>query len=94
MESPAVDAIADKRGLTIRTRGTIRLRLKADGINLHGIGSSQWSLPGLHVNVTSDASGFSTLPSSKPDQVDLIYSGIRQIRLEIYPDTAIEARDK
>ena len=49
MESPMIDATADKEGLTISTTGTIRLRIHAKDMVQTKITATEWELPGLHV---------------------------------------------
>jgi hypothetical protein len=78
-----IDATADAKGLTISATGTIRLRVHAKDMVETKIAANQWDLPGLQVAVTSDAKSFSMEKAG--DAVDLVYSGITGVRLEIKP---------
>src|SRR6266702_2013150 len=81
VQSPPVDATADEHGLTISTAGTVRLRMHAKGLGRKNIGETEWGLPGLHVAVSSDAKSFTA--EDVPDAIDVVYSGITRMRLEI-----------
>ena len=83
VQCPAVDATADERGLTISTTGTVRFRIHAKGLDPAKVVAKNWSLPGLGVAVTSDAVDFSATPGA--DSVDLVYTGITSMRLDIKP---------
>jgi len=83
VESPMVDATADKQGITISTTGTVRLRLHSKDIVQANISATDWKLPGLHILVTSDAKNF-TLEKAQ-DSLDLVYTGITGIKLNINP---------
>jgi len=83
VESPMVDATADQQGITISTTGTVRLRLHARDIAQANIGATDWKLPGLHILVTSDAKNF-TIEKTQ-DSLDLVYTGITEIKLNIHP---------
>ena len=83
VQCPPVDAKADEHGLTISTTGTIRLRIHAKGLDAVRVVAKNWALPGLRVAVTTDATGFSIVPSG--DNVDLVYPGMTTMRLEINP---------
>jgi hypothetical protein len=84
---PLVDASADENGLDIDTKGTIRLRVHASGLKKNQIKeqikAAAWHLPGLQVGITTDASGFSI--DDGADSVDLVYSGLSHMRLDIKP---------
>jgi hypothetical protein len=81
MESPMIDATADKQGLTISTTGTIRLRIHAKDAVQTKITATGWELPGLRVAVASDAKNFSVQKTE--DGIDLVYAGITGVRLDI-----------
>jgi hypothetical protein len=81
MESPMIDATADKQGLTISTTGTIRLRIHAKDMMQTKISATAWELPGLSVAVTSDAKNFSVQKTE--DAMDLIYAGMTGMKLDI-----------
>jgi hypothetical protein len=81
VQSPMIDASADKQGLTISATGTIRLRVHAKQMAREKVTEKEWSLPGLEVSVSSDAKGFTTEPTE--DGVDLIYSDMTSMKLGI-----------
>jgi hypothetical protein len=81
VQSPMVDATADKDGLTISTDGTTRWRIHAKGLVPAKITATVWDLPGLRVAVTADSKSFSI--ENTDDGIDLIYTGITGMRLNI-----------
>jgi hypothetical protein len=81
VQSPMIDASADKEGLTISATGTIRLRLHAKQMAPDKVTEKEWSMPGLQVTVISDAKGFTTEPTE--DGIDLIYSDMTSMKLGI-----------
>jgi hypothetical protein len=81
MESPMIDATADKQGLTISATGTVRLRLHAKNLVQTKISATTWELPGLTVAVSSDAKNFSL--EKTDDSVEVVYAGITGMKLEI-----------
>ena len=81
VQSPMVDATADKEGLTISTAGTTRWRVHAKGLIPAKITAADWDLPGLRVSVTADSKSFSV--EKTDDGIDLVYSGITGMRLNI-----------
>jgi hypothetical protein len=81
MESPMIDATADKQGLTISTTGTIRLRIHAKDMVQTKISATAWELPGLRVAIASDAKNFSVQKTE--DATDLIYTGMTGMKLDI-----------
>jgi hypothetical protein len=85
IECPLVDATADEHGLTIVATGDIRLRLFAPNSVPSKISSSRWELPGLNVEVSSDAKGFTQTKSG--DALDVTYSGMTKMTLSIGPVT-------
>ena len=86
VRSPPIDASADQHGLTISTSGTVRLRIHANGLDTKKVTATGWELPGLHISVASDASGF-TVEKAAGD-IDLVYPGVNKMRLEIAPAPA------
>ena len=80
-QSPMIDAAADEHGLTISATGTIRLRIHATGMQQTKVGATAWELPGLRVAVASDAKSFSVEKAG--DAIDLIYSDMTKMRLDI-----------
>jgi hypothetical protein len=81
MQSPMIDATADKQGLTISATGTVRLRIHAKDIVQTKISQTAWELPGLHVAVSSDAKTFSMEKAG--DAIDLVYVAMTGMRLDI-----------
>jgi hypothetical protein len=96
VQSSMIDATADKRGLTISTTGTIRLRIHAKGLNAAQVNAKAWALPGLHVAVTADPHGTFSVEKAddalneyfkvSDDMIDLFYPGITRMRLDIKAD--------
>ncbi|WP_263417215.1 hypothetical protein [Terriglobus albidus] len=88
---PLVDASADENGLDIDTKGAIRLRVHVAGLKKgqlknqlkDQLKAEAWKLPGLQVGIVTDASGFSI--DDGADSVDLVYSGLSHLRLNIKP---------
>ena len=83
VQCPIIDATADKDGLTLSASGTLRWRIHAKGLVPVKIGQGGWTLPGLGVRVTTDATSFSM--ENAVDAVDLVYSGVTAMRMEIQP---------
>jgi hypothetical protein len=81
VQSPMVDATADEHGLTISTTGTVRWRIHAKDLVQKNVGETEWNLPGLRVKAASDAKSFSVEKAG--DAIDLVYTGISHMRLEI-----------
>ena len=81
VQSPPIDASADQHGLTISTSGTVRLRIHAKGLDANKVRAAGWELPGLHISVASDASGFTV--EKVAGDTDLVYPGVNKMRLEI-----------
>lgn len=81
MESPMIDATADKQGLTISATGTIRLRLHAKDMEQAKISATKWQLPGLSIVVASDSRNFSV--EKVHDELDLVYAGMTGMKLDI-----------
>jgi hypothetical protein len=83
--SPKLDATADKQGITIDTSGDVSFRVYAEGTNASQLSGKLWSLPGLHVDVTTDAM-FSSEPENdlqSPTAFDVTYHAAKRIRLQI-----------
>jgi len=81
VESPPLDVTADEHGLTISTEGTVRLRSHARDLVQADVTAGEWKLPGLHVAVTSKAKSFAIEKAT--DAIDLVYTGIDGMRLDI-----------
>jgi len=82
-QAPMIDATADKNGLSISATGTVRWHIHASGLTPEKLTATDWDLPGLHVSVKAGQKDFSIEKS--PTGVDLVYSGITGVRLEIKP---------
>jgi hypothetical protein len=80
IQSPELNAVADERGLTISTTGTVRLLVQAYDTSAR-LEARQWNLPGLKVDVTSDAKDFTF--ERNGDAIELVYSGMTALRLNI-----------
>ena len=80
-QAPMIDVTADQRGLTISATGTIRLRIHAKDTVPTGITEKTWDLPGLNITVVSDAKNFRVEKAG--DNIDLIYAGMTQMKLDI-----------
>ena len=81
VQSPMIDVVADQHGLKISATGTIRLRIHAKEMVQAKVNEKQWELPGLRVSVDSDAKSFSI--EKADDAIDLIYSGMTTMTLNI-----------
>ena len=81
IQSPMIDATADKQGLTISATGTVRFRVHAKGMDSAKTTQAEWDLPGLRVAVVSDAQSFTVEQTA--DAVDLVYAGMTQMKLAI-----------
>jgi hypothetical protein len=81
VESSALNAKADPRGLTISTNGSVRLHIEAKEARVEQIKAAMWTLPGLSVRVATDARHFDLEPNGSG--LDVIYSGVTRIRMKI-----------
>ncbi len=52
--APALEALADKGGITVTTNGNVDFLIDADGLDPAGVGTNTWTLPGLRVRVATD----------------------------------------
>jgi hypothetical protein len=83
--APNLNATADRDGITIETKGDVTFRITANGIAAPSITANQWNLPGMPIAVQSDGA-FSSHPtdsSEAPNAVDVTYSGVSRIRLQL-----------
>ena len=83
--APNLNATADRDGITIETKGDVTFRIAASGIAVPSITAKQWNLPGMPIAVQSDGA-FSSHPagsSEAPNAVDITYSGVSRIRLQL-----------
>lgn len=82
VQCPPVDATADEHGLTIATvQGTMRLRIRAEGLDEKQLSEAEWQLPGLQIAVSSNAKSFRVEKGRQV--VDVIYTGVDRMRLNI-----------
>jgi hypothetical protein len=84
-QAPNLNATADRDGITIETKGDVTFRIAASGIAVPSITANQWNLPGMPIAVQSDGA-FSSHPtdsSEAPNAVDVTYSGVSRIRLQL-----------
>jgi hypothetical protein len=79
VESSALDAKADRKGLSISTDGSIRFHIEAKNARSELIQAALWTLPGLSVRVATDARQFHVEPSGSG--LDVTFSGVTRIRL-------------
>ncbi len=83
--APNLNTTADQDGITIETKGDFSFRIAASGTTINLITSNQWNLPGMAITVRSDGT-FSSHPSDSvnaPNAVDVTYSGVSRIRLQL-----------
>jgi hypothetical protein len=76
---PAIDASADESGITISAAGDVSFRLSAPGIADAEVSGDQWRLPGLTVQVKSDAKSFTAVQHGP--FVDVEYKGMTRMTL-------------
>jgi hypothetical protein len=81
IQSSALNAEADSHGLTLSTDGSVRMHIEAKETKSESIEAAAWTLPGLRVQVASDARQFHVEPSGSG--IDVTYSGVTRIRLTI-----------
>jgi hypothetical protein len=82
--APNLNATADRDGITIETKGDVTFRIAANGI-VATITAKQWNLPGMPITIESDGA-FSSHPaegSEAPNAVEVTYSGVSRIRLQL-----------
>ena len=83
-QAPPLNVTADRQGLTISCDGDVRLRIHAEGLTAADLQQDTWALPGLKVQIATDArrfvrdSGIGTT-----NEVEVEYYGITQMRLKI-----------
>jgi hypothetical protein len=83
--APNLNATADRDGITIETKGDVTFRIVANGVVASSTTAKQWNLPGMPIAVESDGA-FSSHPANSPDApnaVDVTYSGVSRIRLQL-----------
>jgi hypothetical protein len=78
---PAIDASADKDGIVISAVGDISFRISAPDLAASDATEAQWNLPGLTVNVKSDAKGFTAAKNGL--FVDVEYKGVTSMVLTL-----------
>jgi hypothetical protein len=78
---PPIDASASKSGILISAAGDVSFRIEAPGIAAGNLTADQWSLPGLEVQVKSDAKNFSATRNGP--FFDVEYKGITEMNLTV-----------
>ena len=83
--SPNIDAVADRGGILLSTSGDVTIRVFM-GKAVPNLTQREWGLPGMGVLVQTDATSFS---SKRPDDcdacMDLVYSGVKSLRMNFTP---------
>lgn len=90
VESPPVDAVADKQGISISAVGTLRFRLHVRQMDPAKINAKEWILPGMKITVRSDAKQFRAEVSG--EEMDLVYTQGSEMRLDVEASAAEEGR--
>lgn len=80
VRSPRLDARAGQNTLEIEATGNTTIRVHAPGLDPEQFTRTRWSLPGLEINVDSDALSFSV--ESGTDFIDLTFGQATRIRLQ------------
>lgn len=70
-DSPRIDATAAKNTLTITAIGDSIFRVSVPGLTASALTRDRWTLPGLTVDITTDAHAFTVTPG--PDFVEIQY---------------------
>ncbi|CAN5496293.1 hypothetical protein BH10ACI4_BH10ACI4_25640 [soil metagenome] len=89
---PPIDASADPQGLTIRTtRPELEFLLHLPGLDPAAaqtqLTQTHWTLPGLDLTATTDATTFQVKPTGPPEEHNftLTYTNVTQLRLAVQP---------
>jgi hypothetical protein len=84
--APNLNATADRNGITIETKGDVTFRIAASDIVSSSITAKAWNLPGMSIVVDSDGafSSHRTDSPESPNAVDVTYSGVSRIRLQLH----------
>lgn len=85
-ESPRINAVADKDGITVETAGDLIFDIEAEGRQT--ISATAWTLPGMAVEVETDGS-FSQ--KSKGAHATLTYRGVHHMKLRLAPAISAKA---
>jgi hypothetical protein len=84
-KSPNIDAVADRKGVTIATDGDVSFRIFA-GDAKPLLTQSEWTLPGFSASIQTDAHGFSTTrPADCDGCIEVTYTATRSLRLNLHP---------
>lgn len=76
---PPIDAVADRKGITITAKGDVSFRISAPHVAATEINASEWKLPGLTVHIASDARSFTVQQDGA--FVDVKYLGMTTMHL-------------
>jgi hypothetical protein len=76
-----VDAVASKDGLKISCVGDATFRIKAQGANAANVQRDRWSLPGLTVDMDTDAAGASS--TAHDGYIDIAYRDATRFTMRI-----------
>ncbi|MBS1874949.1 MAG: hypothetical protein JSU00_17155 [Acidobacteria bacterium] len=79
LRAPRLDATASREGLSISCTGDMTFRIHAPGAAASAIQRNHWTLPGLFVQVYTDATGAET--SAGDDHVDIVYHDMTRLTL-------------
>jgi hypothetical protein len=78
IESPKIDATADRNGVTIDAAGDVAFRIFAPGTKPANITGKLWDLPGLHVLIEADQKDVAFDDST----LEISYKGVSHIRMD------------
>jgi hypothetical protein len=82
-QTPPIDASASKSGIAIQTHGDLTLRIYAPGAQPGQITQTRWTLPGLNLQIATDATHFTATPSGR--FTDITYTALTHITITPKP---------
>ena len=79
-----VNAVADSKGLTIDTGGSVAFLVEPASNSSASITGTAWQLPGLSVEVNADGPAVvqSSVTAEAPHGISISYAAVKHIRLE------------
>jgi hypothetical protein len=86
MKSPPIDVHASRSGLEIKSHGDVVIRVHAANVDSKIISATRWTLPGLAVDIQADQKSFTVTSAPIKDTVDITYTGINSIILNVKPE--------